>query len=235
MDDEPLALSQLKTYIEKVPFLELVAACPDTFSAMQTMEQERVDAIFADINMPDLNGLEFIRTLDNPPIVVFATAYSEYAIEGYKVNAADYLLKPYGFDDFMAAATKVKKVFELQQKAHSSQSAEAQKDFVYVKADHSMSRIDTASIVYIEGMGEYVRIYTKDSDRPHTALLSLRKIETTLPSSTFLRVHKSYIANMSLVSSVTRTSLMIGKNSYLPIGDAYRDAVTSFVESHSLR
>lgn len=235
MDDEPLALGQLTKYIEKVPFLELVAACPDTFSAMKAMEQEHVDAIFADINMPDLNGLEFIRTLDNPPIVVFATAYSDYAIEGYKVNAADYLLKPYGFDDFMAAATKVKRAFELQQKVLSTGTTEPQNDFVYIRADHSMSRIDTASIVYIEGMGEYVRIYTNTSEHPHTALLSLRKIETTLPKTTFLRIHKSYIVNMSLVSSVTRTSVMIGKDRYLPIGDAYRDAVSAFVESHSLR
>lgn len=229
-----MALSQLKTYVQKVPFLELVAACPDTFSAMQTMEQQQVDAIFADISMPDLNGLEFIRSLDNPPIVVFATAYSDYAVAGYKVNAVDYLLKPYSFDEFVAAATKVKRTFELKQNNSVQPVADEPHDFIYVKSDHSMSRIDTSSIIYIEGMGEYVRIFTNTSDHPYTALLSLRKIEQSLPNSTFLRVHKSYIVNMSQLSSVTKTSIVFGRDSFVPIGEAYRANVQSFIENHSL-
>lgn len=234
MDDEPLALSQLKKYIEKVPFLELVEACPDTFSAMKAMESGDIDAIFADINMPDLNGLEFIRSLSDPPIVVFTTAYSEYAIEGYKVNAADYLLKPYGFDDFVAAATKVKRQYELLHQAPAQTLSEPQHDFMYIKTDHSMSRIETSNIMYIEGMGEYVRVHAKDSRLPITTLLSMRKAEQALQGGTFLRVHKSYIANMSLAVSVTRTSIKFGPDDFVPIGDAYKAVVTDFVERHAL-
>lgn len=234
IDDEPLALQQIKSYIHKMPFMELVAACSDTFSAMEVMGRTHIDAIFADINMPDLNGLDFIRSLENSPLVVFTTAYSDYAIAGYKVNAVDYLLKPYGFDDFFAAATKVKKQFDLEHNEPAAPAQEAQQGFIYVKSDHSMSRIDTSTILYIEAMGEYVRIYTTSSERPHTALLSMKKVEQTLAGGAFLRVHKSYIVNMSLLTSVNKSSIILGKDICIPIGYAYKTEVEAFVESHSL-
>lgn len=235
IDDEPLALKQTSSYIQKMPFLELVAACPDAFSAMEVMGRTRIDAVFADINMPDLNGLDFIRSLENPPIVVFTTAYSDYAVAGYKVNAVDYLLKPYGFDDFFAAAAKVKRQFDLEHEKPSAPAQDARQGFIYVKADHSMSRIDTSAILYIEGMGEYVRIYTTSSERPHTALLSMKKVEEKLAGGTFLRVHRSYIVNMSLLTSVNKASIFLGKDICIPIGDAYKAEVAAFVENHSLR
>lgn len=235
MDDEPLALGQLKAYISRVPFLELAAACPDTYSALQAMEETHVDAIFADINMPDLNGLEFIRSLSNPPLVVFTTAYSDYAIEGYKVNAVDYLLKPFSFDEFLKAAQKVRQRHELTRQDHYSHETVQQPTSIYIKSGHGMNRIDTASIIYIEGMGEYVRIHTTDSSKPLTALLSMHKIEDQLPHDIFLRVHKSYIANMAQATRVCRTSISFGSKRTIPIGDSCRSAVLRYIDCHSLK
>lgn len=230
-----MALSQLKTYIGKVPFLELVAACPDTFGAMQAMETNDVDAIFADINMPDLNGLEFIRSLDKRPLVVFTTAYSDYAIEGYKVNATDYLLKPFSFEEFLAAANKVRRQYDLTHPEKPAGDTEEARQFIYIKADHRMNRISTDSILYVEGMGEYVRIVTDNGDKPLTTLLSMRKIEDSLPQKDFLRIHKSYIVNMSKATSVCRTSISFGADRYIPIGDAYRDEVAKYIDRHALK
>lgn len=235
MDDEPLALSQLKAYVGRVPFLSLAAACPDTYSALQAMEETHVDAIFADINMPDLNGLELIRSLANPPLVVFTTAYSDYAIEGYKVNAVDYLLKPFSFDEFLAAAQKVRRQHELMHKESLPQSAEAAEPFIYVKSEHRMNRLATGSILFVEGMGEYVRVYADGLDRPLTALLSMRRIEEKLPRDCFLRVHKSYIVNMARATSVCRTSVNFGADRYIPIGEAYRDMVFKYIDQHALK
>lgn len=235
MDDEPLALSQLKAYAAKVPFLELVAACPDTYTAMQTMEETQVDAIFADINMPDLNGLEFIRSLSAPPLVVFTTAYSDYAIEGYKVNATDYLLKPYSFEEFLAAAQKVRRQYELLHQAETAQEGKPSDSFIYIKSDHRMNRVYTDSILYIEGMSEYVRIYTTTSDKPLTTLLPMRKIEESLPRDKFLRVHKSYIVNMAQATSACRTSIALTTDKFIPVGDAYREAVFKYIDRHSLK
>lgn len=235
MDDEPLALSQLTAYIKRVPFLKLAAACPDTYSAMEAMDRCHVDAIFADINMPDLNGLDFIRSIANPPLVVFTTAYSDYAVEGYKVNATDYLLKPFSFDEFLAAATKVRRQHELLTAGNAPAMTEQQPGFIYIKSDHRMNRISTASILYIEGMSEYVRIYTTDSAKPLTALLSMRRIEESLPHDSFLRVHKSYIVNMAQAVSVCRTSISFGADTFVPIGDVYRDSITEYIDRHSLK
>lgn len=235
MDDEPLALSQLKAYISRVPFLRLSAACPDTYSAMQALDDTHADAIFADINMPDLNGLEFIRSLSMPPLVVFTTAYSDYAIEGYKVNAIDYLLKPFSFDEFLRAANKLRQRHELTLQAAQAQAPTATPSFLYIKSARSMSRLDTATILYIEGMGEYVRIHIVGSPKPLTALLSMRKIESQLPQDTFLRVHKSYIANMAQATRVTHASISFGSGHTIPIGDACRSDVLAYIDNHSLK
>lgn len=233
MDDEPLALSQLEAYVKRIPFLSLAAACPDTYSALQTMDKTHVDAIFADINMPDLNGLDFVRSLANPPLVVFTTAYSDYAVAGYKVNAVDYLLKPFSFDEFLAAAQKVRRQHELTHKEDSPQTES--KSFIYIKSEHRMNRLSTDSILFVEGMGEYVRVYADGLDRPMTALLSMHKIEEKLPRGRFLRIHKSYIVNMARVTSVCRTSVCFGTERYIPIGESYRDAVFKYIDQHALK
>lgn len=235
MDDEPLALNQLTAYIKRVPYLDMVAACHDAYEANDVINREQVDAIFADINMPDLNGLEFIRSLSKPPLVVFTTAYSDYAIEGFRVNAIDYLMKPFSFDEFLSAAGKVQRQYELEHAAESAKVKVESPDFIYVRADHRMQRIGTDDILYIEGMSEYVRIYTATGQKPITTLLSMHKIEKTLPKDTFLRVHKSYIVNMSRIQSVNKTSILIDEDKYIVIGDAYRQDVSEYISRHALK
>ncbi len=244
IDDEPLALQQLATYIGKVPYLQLAAQCQSAIEAKQCLEEESVDAIFCDINMPDLSGMDFVRSLAAPPIIVFTTAYAEYAIEGYKVDAVDYLLNPFGLNEFMGAAEKVKKRYE-QMIALSAPSAEGQTgaatgNSLFLKTDYRLVRITVDDIRYIEGMSEYVKIYF-DSQKPITALLSMKKLEEQLPAG-FMRIHRSYIINLQKIQEVNKNRVVMAppptapneEAAYLPIGDLYRETLNNYISSNFL-
>jgi len=231
IDDEPLALQQLVTYIRKVPFLELVAECQSAIDAQKVLEQEVIDVMFIDINMPDLNGLDFVRTLAAPPLVVFTTAYSEYALEGYKVNAVDYLLKPFGMDEFMRAANKVKQQYDLTHTAEVSRVDD--NDAIFLKTEHRIVRINVTNIRYIEGMSEYLKIYLKEG-KPLVVLLSMKKMEERLPSTNFMRIHRSYIINLNEIQEVNKNRVILDQDTYLPIGDLYRDQLNRYIESKFL-
>ena len=240
IDDEPLALKQLAAYIKKIPFLELVEACSSAIDARKIMEDEMIDAIFIDINMPDLNGMEFVKSLAAPPLVVFTTAYSEYAIDGYKVDAVDYLLKPFGLDDMRRAANKVKARHDLfTASASAAQQPETttlggDDDTLFLKTEHRVVRVDIATIRYIEGMSEYLRIHFDAPMRPLTVLLSMKKMEERLPSSTFLRIHRSYIINLRKIIEVSKSHVLMGQEASLPIGDLYKDAFNAYIASKFL-
>jgi DNA-binding LytR/AlgR family response regulator len=231
IDDEPLALQQLVTYIRKVPFLELVAECQSAIDAQKVLEQEVIDVMFIDINMPDLNGLDFVRTLAAPPLVVFTTAYSEYALEGYKVNAVDYLLKPFGMDEFMRAANKVKQQYDLTHTAEVSRVDD--NDAIFLKTEHRIVRINVTNIRYIEGMSEYLKIYLKEG-KPLVVLLSMKKMEERLSSTNFMRIHRSYIINLNEIQEVNKNRVILDQDTYLPIGDLYRDQLNRYIESKFL-
>lgn len=231
IDDEPLALQQLVTYISKVPFLELVAECQSAIDAQKVLEQEVIDVMFIDINMPDLNGLDFVRTLAAPPLVVFTTAYSEYALEGYKVNAVDYLLKPFGMDEFMRAANKVKQQYDLTHTAEVSRVDD--NDAIFLKTEHRIVRINVTNIRYIEGMSEYLKIYLKEG-KPLVVLLSMKKMEERLSSTNFMRIHRSYIINLNEIQEVNKNRVILDQDTYLPIGDLYRDQLNKYIESKFL-
>ena len=231
IDDEPLALQQLVTYISKVPFLELVAECQSAIDAQKVLEQEVIDVMFIDINMPDLNGLDFVRTLAAPPLVVFTTAYSEYALEGYKVNAVDYLLKPFGMDEFMRAANKVKQQYDLTHTAEVSRVDD--NDAIFLKTEHRIVRINVTNIRYIEGMSEYLKIYLKEG-KPLVVLLSMKKMEERLSSTNFMRIHRSYIINLNEIQEVNKNRVILDQDTYLPIGDLYRDQLNRYIESKFL-
>ncbi|MBQ2534577.1 MAG: response regulator transcription factor [Prevotella sp.] len=231
IDDEPLALQQLVTYIRKVPFLELVAECQSAIDAQKVLEQEVIDVMFIDINMPDLNGLDFVRTLAAPPLVVFTTAYSEYALEGYKVNAVDYLLKPFGMDEFMRAANKVKQQYDLTHTAEVSRVDD--NDAIFLKTEHRIVRINVTNIRYIEGMSEYLKIYLKEG-KPLVVLLSMKKMEERLSSTNFMRIHRSYIINLNEIQEVNKNRVILYQDTYLPIGDLYRDQLNRYIESKFL-
>lgn len=240
IDDEPLALKQLATYIQKIPFLQLAGECHSALEARQIMENELIDAIFIDINMPDLSGMEFVRQLALPPIIVFTTAYAEYAVESYKVDAVDYLLKPFGLDDFRRAAEKVKKVYELQQTLPSTSPIVSipagevveGNTSLFLKTEHRMVRISVDDIRYVEGMSEYVKFFF-DSQKPITVLLSMKKLEEQLPAY-FMRIHRSYIVNLNKIQEVNKNRVIIDPSSYLPIGDLYRERFNDWVSSHLL-
>ena len=215
VDDEPLALEQLTGYIARVPFLQLIASCQDAFSAMQVLSEEEVDLMFVDIHMPDLNGLDLVRSLVVKPLIVFTTAYPEYAVEGFKVDAVDYLLKPFEFQDLLKAGTET----DLLEKDGS----------LFVKSEYKIIRINVADICYIEGMSEYVRIYTDAADKPVVTLLSMRKLEERLPQEMFMRVHRSYIVNLRKITEVSRLRIIFNKNIYIPVGDNYKERFTEYI------
>ena len=231
IDDEPLALQQLASYVEKIPYFTLVAQCHGAVEAREIIDMERVDAIFVDINMPDINGMDFVKQLSAPPIVVFTTAYSEYAVDGYKVDAVDYLLKPFGLDDFKRAATKVKKRYELENNAAAQQPADDD-DSIFLKTEHRVIRANIADIRYVEGMSEYLKIYS-EGQRPIIMLLSMKKLEERLPSY-FMRIHRSYIVNMKKVSEVSKSRVAIDADTVLPVGDIYKDALMQYLSDRSL-
>lgn len=244
IDDEPLALLQLQKMIEKTPYFELVAACQSAFEAMKVLDEQEVDAVFTDINMPDLSGLDFARSLTNVPILVFTTAYSQYAIEGYKVNAIDYLLKPYGMSEFQASAAKVKQQYELMQKAkgnsanakgnttESGQQDEGklEGDILFVKVDYRIVRISIADIRYVESQSEYLKMYMTDG-RSLMVLMSIKRLAELLPSDRFVRIHRSYIVNMSKVVEIAKLRIKMDAETYLPVGDLYKDDVLAFINN----
>lgn len=231
IDDEPLALKQLTTYIKKIPFLDLVGQCQSAAEAKKIMDTEPIDAMFIDINMPDLNGMDFVKSLAMPPLVVFTTAYSEYAVEGFKVNAVDYLLKPFGFDEFNRCANKVKKQYDLEHAATVSQVDTD--DALFFKTEHKVVRVELNDIRYIEGMSEYLKIYIENR-KPLVVLLSMKKLEERLPQSTFMRIHRSYIVNLKKIMEVNKNRVIMDADTYLPIGDLYRDALNDYINSKFL-
>ena len=235
IDDEPLALQQLVSYINKVPFLELAGQCHSALEAQKLMEQEMVDAIFCDINMPDLSGMDFVRQLAAPPFIVFTTAYSEYAVEGYKVNAVDYLLKPFGMNDFLRAALKVQEQYNLRhQNTPQKQSSPVQADgTIFVKTDYRVVRIAISDIRYVEGMSEYLKIHL-DNQKPIITLLSMKKMEDYLPPTLFMRIHRSYIVNLQKIQEVNKNRVILDTDTYLPIGDLYKDRFNEYLEQKFL-
>ena len=229
IDDEPLALRQIKSYIERTENLELVANCRNAYEAQQVLEKQSVDLIFVDINMPDMNGLDFVRSLTSMHYIVFTTAHAEFALEGFKLNAIDYLLKPFSYEEFMKASQKVMSLVDLVERCHAAESAiaqneaeEADKEFISVKADYKTQLVKIADIVYLESAGEYVRLHIEDNTTI-TTLFRLKNMETTLPQDTFLRVHRSYIVNLKRITSYTRGRIFLDNGEYIPLGENYKE------------
>lgn len=225
IDDEPLALRQLEMYIAKVPFLELVAACSSANQAKPYLEQ--AEAVFLDINMPDLSGMDFIKSLPHPPAVVFTTAYSEFAVEGFRVNAVDYLLKPFSFKEFETSCGKLREQLEMKA-ALAGKEADA---ILHVKADYRTVSVDTRKIVYIESWSEYIKIYLVDEEVPVIALYSLKNLIDQLPKGRFMRIHRSYIIALGFVAEASRTRVRLRNGITLPVGEQYRPAFGKYLES----
>lgn len=236
VDDEPLALVQLEKYVQRVPFLENMKSCSCAAEALEFLSCENVDVMFVDINMPDINGVQLVRSLARPPMVVFTTAYSEYAIEGFRLDAVDYLLKPIGFDEFLKAANKVQRMYALNsgaQEPFAELHAEEGvcRDCLFVKSDYRVLRVPVDSIKYVESMSEYVRIYVDGNSKPIVSLLSMKKIEDSLPAESFMRVHRSFLVNLNKVKEVSKMRIMYDGELYIPIGEMYKEKFFEYIES----
>ena len=226
VDDEPLALNKLKRHVLKYPFFELVASCHSAEMTRHTLASNPVDLIFIDINMPDTNGLDFIRSLENPPMVVFITAYPEYAVESYKVNAIDYLLKPYGSEDFNRTAEKVHKHWQLLQKKDEKNSVK-EESVLYLKCDYRFVRVECDDIKYIEGQNEYLKIHLA-SDSPFLTHMTFKQIAESLPQN-FVQIHRSYIVNMKHVVSVERSQVTLNGGTQIPVSDSRRSFLMQYL------
>lgn len=229
IDDEPMALRQIKSYIERTEQLELVAVCRSAREAQEVLKTTNVDLLYVDINMPDMNGLDFVRSTDGMHYIVFTTAHPEFAIEGFKLNAIDYLLKPFSYDDFMKATNKIISLVDLVERCHAAESAIAQneaeasdKEVISVKADYKTQLVKVADIVYLESAGEYVRLHIEGSSTI-TTLFRLKNMETSLPADSFLRVHRSYIVNLKRIASYTKGRIFLDNGEYIPLGENYKD------------
>lgn len=225
VDDEPLAIDLLKSYARQTPILDLVGTYASAIDAISMINTESIDLLFLDINMPNLNGLEFSRMIPPEIKVVFTTAYDQYAVEGFKVNALDYLLKPISYSDFMQATTKALQWFKMLNRQTN--------DSLYVKSGYRVERIEYKDILYIENQKDYVLFYIEGNKEPISSLMSLQVLASKLPTHLFMRVHRSFIVNLEKVKSIERNTIIFGK-SYIPISDTYRNEFNQFVERRIL-
>jgi DNA-binding LytR/AlgR family response regulator len=231
VDDEPLALKLVQTFIEQTPFLELSASCDNAVEALTLIREKQPDLVFLDINMPNLTGMELARLLqEHPgplPKIVFTTAYNHYAIEGYRVNAVDYLLKPFSYEEFLRAANKVLQITE--DTSNHFQSITADDEFIFLKVEYQWVRISLKDISYIESLKDYVKVHLDDSQKAVLSLISLKALEEKLPSSKFMRVHRSYIVSLDKISAISKNSIFIDK-AEITVGEQYKETFKAIVE-----
>ena len=239
VDDEPLALGLLESYAKKTPLLELCGCYSSAIEAMKHLQETPVDLLFLDIQMPDLNGLEYSKMVDEQTRIVFTTAFDQYAIDGYRVNALDYLLKPISYADFMQAVNKAVQWFELKQKADESPQKTADSvtnlagEYIYVKSDYKLIQIELDKILYIEGLKDYIKIHTEDEPRPILSLISMRAMEEKLPADRFIRVHRSFIVQKQKIKVIDKGRIVFGKE-YIPISDSYKQELQNYVNKHTI-
>lgn len=233
VDDEPLALELLKSYVEKTSFLRLVGRYSSAVQAMTDPLHEEVHVLFLDIQMPELNGLEFSRMVSPETRIIFTTAFGQYALDSYKVNALDYLLKPISYVDFLQSVNKAVQWYELKQKADNGVDADEADDCIYVKSDYKLLRIALDRILYIEGLKDYIKIHVEDEPKAILSLISMKAMEEKLPSSRFIRVHRSFIVQKSKIKVLDRGRIVFGKE-YIPISDSYKQELQIYLNSHSV-
>jgi len=235
VDDEPLALDVLETYIEKIPELKLVKRCTNALDAREVLQKEAVDLLFLDIQMPQITGIDFLKTLADPPLVIFTTAYPNYAIEGFELDALDYLLKPISFDRFLKAVNRAVEQIKLQKAGQSAGGQEEGEEFFFVKADKKLVKVNYSEILYIEGLKDYV-IIRLDQSRVIT-LQTMKSLEDKLPQQRFKRIHRSFIVNIDKIHAIIGNMVEVmekGQPKHLPIGKNYRDELQELIDKSRL-
>src|SRR3990170_6600823 len=225
IDDEELALELLEDNIKKLPYLQLVAACSNPLEAMKIMQEQPVDLVFLDIQMPGLTGLQFIQSIPTPCMFILITAYEKYALDGYNLNVVDYLVKPVELDRFIKACNKAFELHQLRSRNKTGGAATA--DYIFVNVEYSLHKVVLADILWVEGLKDYIKIYLKSGSKPVVTRLSMKSMEEQLPASGFIRVHKSFIVSTQAITSIRKNSVFIGTTE-LPVGESYKEALDAF-------
>jgi DNA-binding LytR/AlgR family response regulator len=234
VDDEPMALRLVESYVEKTPFLELEAKCGSAIEAMEFIKNQPVDLLFLDIQMPDLSGIAFSKMLPRESRVIFTTAFDQYALEGFKVEALDYLLKPFDYAEFLAAANKARQWFELIKGQRSGQDFPSdKKEILFVKSEYKQIPIKLADILYVEGLKDYVKIWIKDNPKAILTLMSLKSLEDELPEHQFMRVHRSFIVSLNNIEAIERSQIVINQQR-ITVSEQYKAKFLEFVDRNSL-
>ena len=233
VDDEPLALGLVAAFIEKTPFLQLAGKFSSAVEALDVIHQQQIDIVFLDIQMPDLTGIELARVIEKAgpgaPRIIFTTAFNQYALDGFRVDALDYLLKPFNYEEFLRAASKAKTYVELVRKAaQTSAPIETKDEYLFLKVEYQLVRIAYDDILYMEGLKDYVKVHLKSDTKPVLSLTSLKALEEKLPVSRFMRIHRSFIVNLDQIGAVTRNSIQIG-NTTIPVSDQYKEIFSQFL------
>ena len=241
VDDEPLALGLVAAFVEQTPFLKLVGKFSSAVEALKAIHAQKIDLLFLDIQMPDLNGIELARVLDNSknkPRIIFTTAYNQFALEGYRVDALDYLLKPFNYEEFLHAANKALAYAELVEKSNATPVATVaaappteeriEDEYLFLKVEYQLVRIALNDILYIEGLKDYVKVWLQSAEKPILSLTSLKSLEEKLPPKKFMRVHRSFIVSLDKINSITRNALQIGKVN-ITVGDQYKEPFSNFL------
>lgn len=232
IDDEPMALNLVESYVNKTPFLILKKKCSSAIEAMEFLKSEPVDLLFLDIQMPDLTGIEFSKMIAKETRIIFTTAFDQYALEGFKVDALDYLLKPFDYAEFLVAANKANTWFSLV-KGKSSTKVSDEKEFLFVKSDYKQLRVKLEDVLYFEGLKDYIKIWLKDNPKPLLTLMSLKRLEEELPQSKFMRVHRSFIVSMKNIEVVERSQIVINKQR-ITVSEQYKSKFLEFINQNSL-
>lgn len=234
IDDEPLAISLLESYTKKTPFLELKGKYHSALQALEPLKQEPVDLLFLDIQMPELSGMEFSRLIQGETRIIFTTAFEQYALDSYKVEALDYLLKPIRYPDFLQAANKALRWYEMTRPQQPPVSqAPVEKESIFIKTEYKLIQIELRKILYVEGLKDYVKIYTEESPKPILSLLTMKAMEEMLPPNRFIRVHRSFIVQPEKIEAIERNRIVFGKE-YIPISDNYKQKFMEFLATRSL-
>ena len=233
VDDEPMAVNLVESYVEKTPYLTLKKKCNSAIEAMQFINSEPVDLLFLDIQMPDLTGLEFSKMLPKNSRVIFTTAFDQYALEGFKVEALDYLLKPFDYAEFLTAANKALEWFSMVRGSKSTSIVSEEKEFLFVKSEYKQLRIKLADVLYFEGLKDYIKIWLKDNPKPILTLMSLKSLEEELPETHFMRVHRSFIVSLKYVDVIERSQIIINKQR-ITVSEQYKPRFLEYINNNSL-
>lgn len=228
IDDEKLALDLLVDNIKQVPYLKLIAPCKNSFEAAKKLQSENIDLIFLDIQMPGLSGLQFLKTLVTPPMIILITAYEEYALEGFDLDVVDYLVKPVSLERFVKACNKAKSIFDLKHSRNVSASDEH--DHFFVNVEYSLVKIVVDEVCYVEGMKDYIKIHLTSTEKPVITRMSLKAILAKLPEDLFVRIHKSYIVCISRVTAIKRDFVVIGEQE-IPIGESHKKNLSRILKN----